>query len=328
MRRRLLALAAGSGLIASLAACGGGSDGLDPVEIGLAVEKDVSNLAFIVAEEQGFYEQCGLDATVTFFQGGGALMPPLASGDVDFGWVGTTAVVAAVEEGSPVKTIAEISQSAGGWGIVVGEDSPLQTLDDLDQGAAISFTSEGSLSHWFALWAAKQAGLSPDDVTGVPLGGSVPAIGAALDKGDVDAAAVLLPWGHILEDEGKRWLARFEDELPEMNYTGLHANESVLDDGDKAARVVGAYVLTAQWMNDHPDETIEFISNQYDLEEDLAEVAYELVVPDLNSTGEFTEERMQFLLDTVAEVPGFVEGTLEVDDILANVSPAACEATE
>jgi len=328
MRRRLVALAASSGLIAALAACGGTTDGLEPVEIGLAVEKDVSNLAFIVADEQGFYEQCGLDATVTFFQGGGALMPPLASGDVDFGWVGTTAVVAAVEEGSPVKTIAEISQTAGGWGIVVGEDSPLETLDDLEQGAAISFTSEGSLSHWFALWAAKQAGLAPTDVTGVPLGGSVPAIGAALDKGDVDAAAVLLPWGHILEDEGKRWLARFEDELPEMNYTGLHANESVLDDGDKAARVVGAYVLTAQWMNDNPEETIEFISNQYDLEEDLAEVAYELVVPDLNPTGEFTEERMQFLLDTVAEVPGFVEGSLEVDDILENVAPAACDATE
>src|SRR5699024_384070 len=143
MRRRLMALAAGSGLIAALAACGGSSDGLEPVEIGLAVEKDVSNLAFIVADEQGFYEQCGLDATVTFFQGGGALMPPLASGDVDFGWVGTTAVVAAVEEGSPVKTIAEISQTAGGGGIVVGEESPLETLEESEQGAASSFPAAG-----------------------------------------------------------------------------------------------------------------------------------------------------------------------------------------
>src|SRR5690625_5717926 len=100
MRRRLVALAASSGLIAALAACGGTTDGLEPVEIGLAVEKDVSNLGFIVADEQGFYEQCGLDAPVTFFQGGGALMPPLASGDVASGWVGPTAVLAAAAEGS------------------------------------------------------------------------------------------------------------------------------------------------------------------------------------------------------------------------------------
>lgn len=327
MRKRNVAVALLGSASLFLAACGGGTDDGETksVEIGLAVEKDVSNLAFLVAEEQGFYEQCGLDATVTFFQGGGALMPPLASGDVDFGWVGTTAIVAAVEEGSPVKTIAEVSETAGGWGIVVPDDSPLESIEDIEPGTKISFTSEGSLSHWFALWAAKQAGVSPDDVVGVPLGTSVPAIGAALDKNDVDAAAVLLPWGHILEDEGKRWLAKFDEELPEMNYTGLHANQQVIDDGDVAERMVGAYVLTTEWMKENPDETIDFIANQYDLDDELAEISYEIVVPDLNDTGEFSEEKMQFLLDEVSEIPGFIDGEVAVDDVLENVSPAQCD---
>lgn len=310
-----------------LSACqGGGGGDEEPIEIGLAVERDVANLAFLVAEEQGFYDQCGLDASVTFFQGGGALMPSMASGDVDYGWVGTPTVIAAVEEGSPVKTIAEINQTAAGWGVIVLEDSPIQSLEDIEAGSKISFTSEGSGSHWYALWAAKQAGLNPDEIVGVPLGGSVPTIQSSLEKGDVDAAVVLLPWGHILEEEGIRWLVKFDEALPEMNFTGLHASAKALEKPEQNAKVLGAYVLALEWMQDNPEETRKFIAEQYDLDDDIAQISYDLVVPDLSPDGTFSEDHMQTLLDIVGGIPGFVDGTLSVEDILQQVEPAACDS--
>ncbi|QGH70697.1 ABC transporter substrate-binding protein [Pseudactinotalea sp. HY158] len=328
MRTKLITATFAGSLVLALGACGSsdssGADGLTPVDIGLAVEKDGANMALVIADEQGIYEKCGLDATITFFQGGGALMPALAAGEVGYGWVATTAVVSAVEEGADISTIAEVNRTAAGWGLVVAEDSPIQTLDDLQSGATISFTSEGALSQWFALWSMQQAGLSADDMTGVPLGGSVPAIGSALDKGDIDAAVVLLPWGHMLEDDGKRWVSRYDEELPDFSFTGIHAGADALEDEATAAKVVGAYVEAVAWLEENPGEAKEFISRFYDLDAEKAQVVYDLVVPDYNPTGQLDPQRLQSMLDTVGEIPGFVEGTLAADQILHQVEPATC----
>lgn len=328
MRTKLAPTVFIGGLMLALAACGSSgsadADGLTSVDIGIGVEKDAANMALVVADEQGLYDKCGLDATVTFFDGGGALMPALASGEVGYGWVATTAVVSAVEEGAPISTIAEVNQSAAGWGLVVTDDSPIETLDDIEPGMDISFTSEGSLSQWFALWSAKQADLSPDDINGVPLGGSVPAIGSALDKGDIDAAVVLLPWGHMLEDDGMRWVAKYDEELPDFSFTGLHANDQALDDEETAAKVVGAYAEAVEWIDDNPDEAKDFIAEFYDLDEDTAEIVYDLVLPDYNATGELDPERLQSMLDTVGDIPGFIEGSHDSEDILDQVDPEAC----
>src|SRR5690606_26878650 len=101
-------------VIAFAAACSdpatsGSGNGGTSVNIGIAVEKDAANMPFVIADEQGIYEECGLDAQVNYFQGGGELIPPLTVGEVDFGWVGTTAVLSGIEEGAPLKTIAEVN---------------------------------------------------------------------------------------------------------------------------------------------------------------------------------------------------------------------------
>ncbi|HVM13476.1 MAG TPA: ABC transporter substrate-binding protein [Egibacteraceae bacterium] len=291
------------------------------VVIGTAVERDAANVAFLMADEQGIYEECGLDAEVVHFAGGGALMPALTAGEVDFGWVGTTTVVQAIEEGAPLKTIAEVNRSVAGWGLMVPADSPIQSVEDIQAGAQISFTSEGALSHWFALYAAEQAGLSADDIVGVPLGGSVPAIRSAMETGDTDAAIVLLPWGQILEPDGFRWVMQFDEELPEFSFTGLHTNEQTLEDRETAARVVGAYARSVEWMTDNREETEAFIGDFYELDEALASEVYDLVIPDYNPTGEMDVERMQYLIDTVAEIPGFIEGTVTAEDVVDLVEP-------
>lgn len=292
--------------------------------IGSAVEKDVANIPILIAAEQGLYEQCGLDAEVVHFQGGGALMPALAANEAQYGWVGTTTVIGAREEGAPIKTIGEVNQTVQGWGLIVPDDSPIQTMEDLTAGVKISFTSEGALTHWFALYAINQAGLSPDDMVGVPLGGSLPTIRTSLETGDVDMAVVLLPWGHVLEQEGFRWVAKFWEDLPELNFTGLHASETALEDRDTASKVMGAYVAAVNWMKENRDETVAFMVDFYELDEALADMMYDMVIPDLDPTGEFEQDRMQFLIDKVAEIPGFIEGTVTAEDVLDQVEPADC----
>ena len=320
----------GAAALMALSACGGGGatgsseGGLTPVKLGMAVEKDAANMAFVVADRQGIYEDCGLDAQVTFFEGGGALVPPLTVGEVDYGWVGTTTILSAIEEGAPIKTVAEVNQTVAGWGLVVPADSPIKTLDDLKPGVKISVTSEGALSHWFALWAIDQAGVKPDDMRAVPLGGSVPAIRTALEKGDIDAAVVLLPWGQMLEKDGMRWVSKFAEELPKLTFTGLHASERALQDEETASKVVGAYVKAVQWLKDNPEQAKTFIADFYAVEPDLADEIYTLVVSDYNRTGEFAVQDMEYLIETVGEIPGFIEGTAKAEDVLHNIEPADC----
>lgn len=305
-----------------LTSCGG--DGGGAIRLGIAVENDAANIPLLIAEEQGIYEECGLDVDIVFFEGGGAMVPPLAAGEIDYGWTGTQTALSAAEEGQDVRSVAEINQTAAGWGLMVAEDSPIEALDDLESGVEISFTSQGTSSHWWALWAAQQAGLETDEVSGAPLGGSLPAVRTALEQGDIDAAVVLLPWGDILEDEGFRWVSRFDEELPDLNFSTLNASPDALENPEVTAELLGAYVEAVGWMEDNREETEEFLASNYDLDAEIAASVYDQVIPDLNDTAIMPQERMDYFIDTVQEVPGFVEGTITGEEMLQQVEPEAC----
>lgn len=302
---------------------GGGADG-STIRLGIAVENDAANIPLLIAEEQGIYEQCGLDVDIVFFEGGGAMVPPLAAGEIDYGWTGTQTALSAAEEGQDVRSVAEINQTAAGWGLMVPEDSSIESLEDLEAGVEISFTSQGTSSHWWALWAAQQAGVETEDVNGAPLGGSLPAVRTALEQGDIDASVVLLPWGDILENEGFRWVSKFDEELPDLNFSTLNASPDALENTEITAELLGAYIESVEWMKENRGETEQFLASNYDLDEDIAESVYDQVIPDLNETAMMPQERMDYFIEAVQEVPGFVEGTITGDEMLQQVEPEAC----
>lgn len=322
-RKRLITLSCAIALSSTMAvACASTDD--DQITLGIAVENDAANVPFLIAAEQGLYEQCGIETNTVFFEGGGPMVTSLAAGEVDYGWTGTQTALSAAEEGQDVRTVAEINQTAAGWGIMVDEDSPIDSLDDLEPGVNISFTSQGTSSHWWALWAAQQAGLSEDQVTGTPLGGSLPAVRAALEQGDTDAAVVLLPWGDLLEEDGFRWVSKFDEELPELNFSTLNAGPSSLEDDETTAKLLGAYNESVRWMEENREETIEFIETNYELTPNVAESVYDQVIPDLNETGIMDIERMDYFIDTTQSVPGFVAGEISGAEMLHSVEPETC----
>lgn len=322
--RRVVAVTAALAVSCSLlAACGGGSDD-DTIRLGFAVEKDAANLPYVLGKEKGIFEECGLDVDLVYFEGGGAMVPPLAVGEIDYGWTGTQTVLTAAEAGAEIRSVAEVNKTSAGWGLMVAPDSPIKSLSDLSAGMAISFTSQGTSSHWWALWSAQQAGVGEADVSGVPLGGSLPAIRTALETGDIDAAVVLLPWGDVLEKAGFRWVSKFDEELPDLNFSTLNASKESLENPEVTAQLLGGYVKTVQWMKDNREETEEFLADNYDLDDDIAEKVYDQVVPDLNETGIMPQEKMDYLINTVQEVPGFLEGNITGQEMLQQVEPAEC----
>lgn len=324
----LVASACGSdaGMDADAQATGEGQRERASVTIGTGVEKDAANMPIVIAQEEGLYDDFGLDVELVHFQGGGALVQAMSGDQVDYGWVAHAPIIRAIEQGAELAIIGEVNRAAVGWGLVVAEDSPIQGVEDLEEGMHISFTSEGALTHWYAIYAADQAGLSPEQFTGVPLGGSVPAISTALEKGDIDAAVVLLPWGQMLEQEGVgRFVAKLDEELPEFSFTGMHATTDALADKQTARCVMGAYAAAVRWIADNPDEAQAWMEGFYDLDPDLAAQVYEMLEGDFNPTGAMDEDRMAFVIDALEGPGGFIEGTATVSDVLQQVEPATEE---
>lgn len=305
-------------------------DGPTSISMGIAVKNDISNSPLVLAAEQGIYKKFGLDVELVYFQGGGAMVQAMAGGQVDYGWVSHTPIIKAASQGVPVKVIAEVSQSAIGWGLMVRPDSPIKSVADLKPGVKISYTSEGALTQWLALYNAGLAGIAPDKVQGAPIGGSLPTVITALEKGQVDAATVLVPWGWEMETDGKaRWITKMPEQLPDFSYTGIHATDKALGDAAAASCVVGAYGATITWMKAHPDETKTWFQKFYSVDAAIAERAYTELVPDFNADGTMSAETMQKTIDTIQKVPGFLEGSPKAADVLKQVKPgteAECAA--
>jgi hypothetical protein len=60
----------------------------------------------------------------------------------------------------------------------------------------------------------------------------------------------------------------------------------------------------------------------YSVDPELAKSAYDRLVPDFNETGEMDPERMQFVIDELKSVPGFIEGSVSSDDVLDQANAA------
>lgn len=323
----------------TVAACGGSDEPAQSaggdrqpasISMGIAVKNDISNSPLVLADEQGLYKKFGLDVKLVYFQGGGAMVQAMAGGQVDYGWVSHTPIIKAASQGVPVKVIAEVSHSAIGWGLMVKPDSPITSVEDLKPGVKISYTSEGALTQWMALYNAGLAGVTPDQVQGAPIGASLPTVITALDKGQVDAATVIVPWGWEMETDGQaRWISKMPEQLPDFSYTGIHATDKALEDSATASCLIGAYAATIAWMKEHPTETKAWFQQFYSVDASIADRAYAELVPDFNPDGTMSDDDMQKTIDTIQKVPGFLDGSPTAADVLRQVKPgteAQCAA--
>jgi NitT/TauT family transport system substrate-binding protein len=327
-RARAVLLALSVILLVSACADDGAQTGdARKVTLGIAVQKDLANSPLVLADKEGLYRRYGLEVELVYFNGGGALVQAMSGGRADYGWVSHAPVVKAIEQGAPMAVVAETNRSAIGWGLVVAPDSPIKQVSDLRAGMTISYTSEGALTNWYALYVAKQAGLAPTDIRGVPIGTSLPAISNALSKGQVDAATVLLPWGNILEGSGQgRWVTHMEEELPNFSFSGIAATTKAAEDTTATSCLVGAYVAAVKWMADHPAETQRWFEEFYGVDAALAKSAYAKLMPDFSPDGAMDPKRLQFTLDALSSVPGFLKGSVSAEQVLRQARPADASA--
>ena len=187
VRTGVVAMAAVAAL--SLAACSSAeapaAEG-EPIKL-TVLHAPINYEAVYLAEEQGFFEDAGLDVTIV--PGGTAQdnLGQLAGGSADISVVSWDAAVTATAEDLPIKLISGngiISTEVDTSGVFVREDSGIASIADL-KGKTIAFNSVGSGGNVPVLQAMAEAGLDPKEVTQVAL--PFASMQTALENSQVDA---------------------------------------------------------------------------------------------------------------------------------------------
>lgn len=255
-----------AGVTALAAGCAGGGTGDqngddgsgEPVHISVSVAQanDINGLWWRVGQELGFFEDHGV--IVDDFlaaEGGGDTLQAVLAGDLPFGQVATSALVNAHLQGAPITIIAGATQSPYEIGWAVMNDSPIQTVEDLE-GKTWGFTNAGSVTEAMSYLVPAHAGLDMDSIERVATGGVGAGI-ALLESGDVDVTFV----PPLVAEEQKdtlRVVVHADEYVPDYELTMITASTTYLEQNPEVAKgLLLGLQDAAEWIKANPDEAGE-----------------------------------------------------------------------
>jgi len=187
-------------------------------------------IPFLVAEDQGYYADAGLDVTVQQPPDNSTTMKMLALGDAQVGLSATTDVVFAKGEGLPVVSVSNMTQS-NNWGLFQLGDQPIDVA--ALKGKTIGIYNDSWTAAMLPL-VLKSGGLTMDDVETVAASGSVIPL---LLNGKIDVATEVTNLGGI-----------------EISTSGGGAFTQLLaPDAGAPDTPVWVYVASSEWASANPD---------------------------------------------------------------------------
>jgi NitT/TauT family transport system substrate-binding protein len=246
------------------------------VKIGLAVPNYGAFAPVYVADDLGYYKDAGLKPEITAYRGGPAAQEALAAGAADIIDFFPPGVALAVKKGIKEKIVGNGGDAPFGWDIVVMASSPFRTFADL-AGKKVGITAKGATTDFYALWAAKKAGVA---VETIPVG--APALIPTLKSGQIDAAVLNPPLSFrlLIPGEGRSVVdlskALDEPTLPDV----WVATQSLISANSKAVEgVLRAIYKATDYMKKNRAFSIEYL-RKFTGEKDarVVEREYEVVI--------------------------------------------------
>ena len=159
-----------------------------------------------VAEEQGIFEQAGVDVELTFFADYISSLDALVAGSIDVNTQTLNDTIFGVAAGSEQRIFLTNDNSTGNDAIIC--DASITTVDDL-RGKAIA-AEPGVVDHFLLLQGLTDAGMTQDDIefSGLP----TDAAAAAFGGGQFDCVGVFAPFTtQALERPGSHVLYSSKD---------------------------------------------------------------------------------------------------------------------
>lgn len=264
-----------------LSACGAGDDGgttesasgLDQVTVGIIPILDVAPI--YLGQDQGFFEDEGIELTLESGQGGAAILPGVESGQFQFGFSNNTSLLVAKDKGLDVRIVSAGNSTTGEVGadfsaVVAPEGGGIEDAADLE-GKRVAVNTLNNIGSTTINDAVREAGGDPSSIDYVELG--FPDMPGALSGGQVDAAWVVEPFLSITQGQGATpVLWNFAEADPELMVASYFTSGSTADaDADLVERFASAMETSLEYAEQNPDEVRRIVQTYTSLDAEAAE---------------------------------------------------------
>jgi NitT/TauT family transport system substrate-binding protein len=323
MRKRWCAVLGATALAVS--ACGGADDesngdgsaedgGTRTVTVGML--PILPTAALHAGIEEGFFEEQGLELQIETGQGGAALLPAVASGQLDFATSNPVSLLQARERGLDAKVIAHWTstheEGDDASAVVAPGNSGISTAQDLS-GKTVAVNTLQGMGGLTIREAVRKDGGDPQDIEFVELG--FPDMPAAMEQGNIDAAWVPEPFITMVIDSGGQVVTYPGQEAVPGHPTQMFFTSGQLAESDPelVESMTTAVNDTLEFAEENPDAVLA-AADFLEMEQDLLErVRMEAFGSDLRKD-EVTELGQLMHEDGLLEDEPDIEGLYELTE--------------
>jgi NitT/TauT family transport system substrate-binding protein len=231
---------------------------LKPVNFTLDWIYEGPNLGFLVAHDQGYYRDAGLDVSITAGKGSGNTAQLVANKATQIGFADGYAASNGIAKGMEIRTIGSVYRGNPS-AIMVLADSAIKTPKDLEGKTLAMIAGSGQFQQWPAF--AKNTNLDVSKINIVNL--TPPSLGPAIISGQVDAiGGYVQSYAPIIELRGKKQVRIFwhSDYGVNVVSNGIIAHEDLIkSDPDLLHAFVPATIKGFLYARQHPDEAAETV---------------------------------------------------------------------
>jgi len=211
-----------------------------------------------VAQQQGYFQQEGLDVTPQVHQIGKAALDAVMEGKADFATVAETPVVFAILKGKKIDIVATINTSNKNMAIVARKDHGIRLPYDL-KGKKIA-TTFGTIGEFFMDTMLMTNGISRKDVKVVNLAPEI--MQDALVNGDVDAIST---WNPILirtqNKLGNKSITFYGEDIYTQTYNVV-ATQSYIDKNPSMVnKILLALIKAEEFAKQKPAEAQKVVAD-------------------------------------------------------------------
>lgn len=267
-----------------------------------------------LGDQQGFFEERGIDLELVLAQGGAAIVPAVLTGEYEFGFSNVTSLLLAKSRGLPLKVVAAGNSTTGDpqddiGALIVPGDSPIQSAADLG-GKSVAINTAKNISDTVVRESARQAGADPASIRFTEL--AFPDMPAAIAGNQVDAAFVLEPFKTIALEAGAREIsAPYADTAEDLLIAAYFTSEQTLaENPDLVERFTEAMNESLEYAAANEEEARQILTTYTRIDPALLD---KLTLPTWST--DLDASRMQRLADLALQ-DELVEEPVPVEELI------------
>ncbi|MBN9076464.1 MAG: ABC transporter substrate-binding protein [Rhizobiales bacterium] len=275
----------------------------------------------IIAKQQGFFQENGVDVTLKFVSSGSELSGGMAGGTIPIAVAASTNPMAMAASGIPVKILAQISDISGIMQVLVRDGSGITKPSDLEGKKigitriplSVSVLERGCAVYGCDLSKIEMVNMQPEDIV------------LGYERGNVDAVLTWEPWAsYVVQRGGKVMFSATKSFIPgepgekkiDAVYAALFARPDFIDAQPKAVDgILRALSKAAEFLKSSPDEAAEMVGKVINIPPDVVKSTYAKINTGVVLPSQFSvdfDAKSEYLLK-LGELRGAVKAAEVID---------------